>query len=45
VARFVKVYPAILASAEGRLTAVDLRYSNGFAARWQAPETAVGKSG
>lgn len=45
VARFVKVYPAILAAADGRLTAVDLRYSNGFAAHWQAAETAAGHSG
>jgi cell division protein FtsQ len=45
VARFVKVYPAILAAADGRLTAVDLRYSNGFAAHWQATEAAVGHTG
>jgi len=38
VARFVKVYPAVLAAGKGRLTAVDLRYSNGFAAHWQAPD-------
>jgi len=36
VARFVRVYPAILAAGEGRVRAVDLRYSNGFAVRWQA---------
>jgi cell division protein FtsQ len=35
VARFVRVYPAILASEEGRVVSVDLRYSNGFAVRWQ----------
>lgn len=41
VARFVGVYPAILAAGgDGRLTAVDLRYSNGFAARWQATDAA-----
>ncbi len=45
VARFVKVYPAILAAADGRLTAVDLRYSNGFAAHWQAAEATAGHSG
>lgn len=45
VARFVKVYPAILAGAEGRLLSVDLRYSNGFAARWQAPVTEAGHTG
>jgi cell division protein FtsQ len=37
MARFIKVYPALLAGAEGRLLSVDLRYSNGFAARWQEP--------
>jgi len=35
VARFVRVYPAILAAGEGRVLSVDLRYSNGFAVRWQ----------
>jgi cell division protein FtsQ len=35
VVRFVRVYPAILASGEGRAVSVDLRYSNGFAVRWQ----------
>jgi cell division protein FtsQ len=35
VTRFVRVYPAILAAGEGRVVAVDLRYSNGFAVRWQ----------
>ena len=45
VARFVKIYPAILATADGRLTAVDLRYSNGFAAHWQAAEAAARHSG
>jgi len=47
VARFVRVYPAILAAGagEGRLTGVDLRYSNGFAAHWQATETATKQTG
>jgi cell division protein FtsQ len=47
VARFVRVYPAILAAGagEGRLTGVDLRYSNGFAAHWQAAETATKQTG
>lgn len=46
VARFVRVYPAILAAGtEGHMTAVDLRYSNGFAAHWQAAETETGKAG
>jgi cell division protein FtsQ len=46
VARFVRVYPAILASGtEGRLTGVDLRYSNGFAAHWQTPEAEAQQTG
>jgi cell division protein FtsQ len=45
VERFVRVYPAILAAAEGRLAAVDLRYSNGFAARWQKAGAAPTHSG
>jgi cell division protein FtsQ len=45
VARFVRVYPAILAAGEGRLTAVDLRYSNGFAAHWQAADAATKHTG
>ncbi len=45
VARFVKVYPAILAAGKGQLMAIDLRYSNGFAARWQAAETTARRSG
>lgn len=45
VSRFVSVYPAILAAGEGRLTAVDLRYSNGFAAHWLAAEITTGHSG
>jgi cell division protein FtsQ len=35
IARFVRVYPAILASGERSMVAVDLRYSNGFAVRWR----------
>jgi len=35
IARFVRVYPAILAAGEGRVLSVDLRYSNGFAVQWQ----------
>lgn len=46
VARFVRVYPAILAAGgDGRLTAVDLRYSNGFAAHWQAADMATKQTG
>ncbi len=35
IARFVRVYPAILAAGSGQVLSVDLRYSNGFAVRWQ----------
>jgi cell division protein FtsQ len=35
IERFVRVYPAILAAGKGALASVDLRYSNGFAVRWQ----------
>lgn len=46
VARFVRVYPAILAAGtDGHLTAVDLRYSNGFAAHWQAADEATKQAG
>ena len=45
VARFINVYPGILAGAEGRLLSVDLRYSNGFAARWETAGTEAEQSG
>lgn len=46
VARFVRVYPAILAAGgDGRLTAVDLRYSNGFAAHWRAADAETKQTG
>jgi cell division protein FtsQ len=35
IERFVRVYPAILAAGKGAVASVDLRYSNGFAVRWQ----------
>jgi len=35
IARFVRVYPAILAAGSGQVRSVDLRYSNGFAVRRQ----------
>lgn len=39
--RFVRVYPTLFVAAEARLKTVDLRYSNGFAVRWdRSPETA-----
>ncbi len=34
--RFVRVYPGLMASKGEGLLGVDLRYSNGFAVRWQA---------
>ncbi len=45
VARFVRVYPAILASGAGELTSVDLRYSNGFAVRWNRAKTTTQQTG
>jgi len=45
IARFVRVYPAILAVGNGRLRYVDLRYSNGFAVRWQAGEKLARSNG
>lgn len=39
--RFVRVYPTLFAAREAELRTVDLRYSNGFAVRWdRSPETA-----
>ena len=39
--RFVRVYPTVFAAREAELKTVDLRYSNGFAVRWdRSPETA-----
>jgi cell division protein FtsQ len=34
LARFVRVYPAILAAGNGQLVSVDLRYGHGFAVHW-----------
>ena len=45
IARFVRVYPAILATGNGQLRSVDLRYSNGFAVRWQASEKLARSNG
>ncbi len=38
VARFISVYPSILAAGDGPLSLVDLRYSNGFAIRRQSAQ-------
>ncbi len=45
IGRFVRVYPAILATGMGRVMSVDLRYSNGFAVRWQQIETQARSAG
>ena len=43
LARFVRVYPAILAAGNGRLVSVDLRYGHGFAVHWdESGKTARG---
>jgi len=44
LARFVAVYPSLLASGQAGITAVDLRYSNGFAVR-RAPATRNSETG
>jgi cell division protein FtsQ len=45
IARFVRVYPAILAAGNGQVTSVDLRYSNGFAIRRQQVDTKAESTG
>lgn len=45
IARFVRVYPAILATGNGQVVAVDLRYSNGFTVRWQQTEESIRGTG
>lgn len=35
--KFVRVYPTVFAAREAELNTVDLRYSNGFAVRWDRP--------
>ena len=45
IARFVRVYPSILAGGNGRVESVDLRYSNGFAVRWQQLDTEAESTG
>ncbi|MEJ2687268.1 MAG: cell division protein FtsQ/DivIB [Gammaproteobacteria bacterium] len=39
--RFVRIYPAVLAGHVSRLVSVDMRYSNGFAVRWDQRESAL----
>lgn len=43
VERFVRVYPTVFAVRETELKTVDLRYSNGFAVRWDPPPAAAGR--
>ncbi|HHQ41672.1 MAG TPA: FtsQ-type POTRA domain-containing protein [Chromatiales bacterium] len=42
LARLVRAWPAALAARAARIARVDLRYTNGFAVRWRAPERAEG---
>lgn len=39
--RFAAVWPAVLAPRAGRITAVDLRYTNGFAVSWDGEPPAA----
>lgn len=43
VERFVRVYPTVFAVRETELKTVDLRYSNGFAVRWDPSLAAAGQ--
>lgn len=43
VEKFVNVYPAVFASRESELKTVDLRYSNGFAVRWDRSSETAGQ--
>ncbi|MCO6414222.1 MAG: cell division protein FtsQ/DivIB [Thiogranum sp.] len=45
IERFVRVYPAILAAGKGAIESVDLRYSNGFAVRWQQTDEKTRSTG
>ena len=40
--RFVNLYPYLLADLSGRIAAVDLRYTHGFAVRWLSPAAGSG---
>jgi cell division protein FtsQ len=41
LARFLDVYPQLVAGRRGGFAYADLRYTNGFAIRWPVPETAA----
>ena len=43
VNRFVRVYPSVFAVRETELKTVDLRYSNGFAVRWDPSPAVAGQ--
>jgi len=38
LARFVRLYPRLLAAAQGQPEEVDLRYANGFTVRWRGSD-------
>jgi cell division protein FtsQ len=42
--RFVQAWPAVFAGRESELQRVDLRYSNGFAVRWQQAKASTDNS-
>ncbi len=42
LARFVELYPKVLAVQVERIAVVDLRYINGFAVRWRQPAAEAG---
>jgi cell division protein FtsQ len=43
VERFVRIYPTVFAVRETELKTVDMRYSNGFAVRWDPSPEAAGQ--
>jgi cell division protein FtsQ len=43
VERFVRIYPTVFAVRETELKTVDMRYSNGFAVRWDPSSEAAGQ--
>lgn len=42
LARFIEIWPRVLAGQAERIAGVDLRYLNGFAVRWKAPSAEPG---
>ena len=43
--RFVRFYPAVLASKSQEIKEIDLRYTNGFVVRWNTPKDKILNSG